>query len=243
MARKLRFSRGSQDITDLTDRFQQLTLEDRYVDNDIQMTSPGREQWLTLEDSYIDNDVQMTSPEREQRLGSIPDPPYRNLLQCLIRPDAQVFFLRSCEDIYLAWTSLQQSTMFASDIPCTDTLVTSALSYLDAIITDRGNSRILRRLAYIRLSSTLASLYELISNDRQYAPARPRKRQVHSVAVDIYLRAQAGKSRRSELLRRMNLGKRWSDLAGPSPLLVATYLDDAEQVVYGSVFEIVRGLC
>lgn len=205
------------------------------------MVSPGREQWLTLEDRYVDNDIQMTSPGREQRLGSIPDPPYMKLLQCLIRPDAKVFFLRSCENIYLAWTSLQQSTMFASDIPCTDTQVTSALSHLDAIITDRGNSRILRRFAYIQLSRTLTSLYELISNDREYVPARPRKRQVHSVAVDIYLRAQTGKSRRSELLRRMSLGKRWSDLAGPSPLLVATYSDDAEQAVYGSVFVVVRG--
>lgn len=214
MARKLKSSRDSPDIIHLSDCFQRLTLEDHSVDNDVEMTSPGRE--------------------------AFPNPPYGTLVKCLIRSDAREFVLTSYEDIYLAWTTLQQSTSFPSNIPCTDTRVASALSYLDAMITDRGNSHLLKRLAYVQLTRTVAALYELISNDRNVR-AWPRKRQVHSdVAVDIYLRAQTRKCRRNEILRRMSLGKRWFDLAGPSPLLVVTYSDDAERVVYDLVLYIRR---
>ena len=50
--------------------------------------------------------------------------------------------------------------------------------------------------------------------------------------VDVYLGAQPQTTDRKKLLRRVRRAKRWADLTGSSPLLLVTYSEEAEGIMY-----------
>ncbi|KAK3377660.1 hypothetical protein B0H63DRAFT_435866, partial [Podospora didyma] len=134
------------------------------------------------------------------------------------------------------WISLLGQTVLPSDITSSDSRIIAAFRAVDSIICGQQGTFLLRRLAYVQLMRLFSFLEAVIKSDRENGRVfrKPCYRDA-SVAIDIYMTAQetsqnAGDLRR-ELKERKRRGRRWSELARPSPLFVLVYSDAAEQII------------
>jgi hypothetical protein len=155
----------------------------------------------------------------------------------LVRAEATDFFDKNHEALFVSWISLLRNTSFTGDMTCSDPNVASALRTIDRIITGQeGMQMLLTRVAYIRLIHLFERLEKMAALDRRNGLIhREFGYRNASIAVDIYLGAQEGRGKatyqRRELLERKRIGQRWLQLAGPSPLFLLIYSEEAEQIV------------
>ncbi len=91
----------------------------------------------------------------------------------------------------------------------------------------------------------IASLKEIIANDRRNSWKNNRRDA--SVAIDVYVSAQRivpGSTEadleklRNNLNKRIDLSNHWADLGGIAPLLLLTYSDKAEGIIYVVLFKV-----
>ncbi|KAH8742899.1 hypothetical protein F5883DRAFT_594913 [Diaporthe sp. PMI_573] len=97
------------------------------------------------------------------------------------------------------------------------------------------DTRLLSRLAYVQLVRVIRLLENRVALDRQAGRLHRRSGYRNaSIALDIYLKAQetlSTSSSRRTLIERKRLAKRWSELAGPWPLFLLDYSDEAEEII------------
>jgi hypothetical protein len=95
------------------------------------------------------------------------------------------------------------------------------------------------------LAQTLAALDKTIETDRENGRIPPQKgRGNASIAIDIYLGApgtpSAGARWRERVNKRLRISRRWADVGGSLPLLLVTYSDQAERIMYVSWISVVH---
>lgn len=160
-----------------------------------------------------------------------------DLCSALVRKDAEAFFAQNYEAVLVSWVALLRNTSFVGNTSSCDPRIVVALKTLDRVVTGREGTQLLARLAYVHLMRLFEHLEKMIATDR-------RNRVVHreigygnaSIALDIYMSAQDGftdaTSQRRELIERKRVGRRWRQLAGPSPFFLLVYSDAAEQMMW-----------
>ncbi|KAJ0100662.1 hypothetical protein J7T55_000107 [Diaporthe amygdali] len=137
------------------------------------------------------------------------------------------------------WISLVIKTSLPIGVVSSDPRVITAFRVLDSAISKPG---VLSRLAYIQLIRTFRTLEEMIAEDRQCGRIhREVGYRNASVAVNIYMSAQDSRpdvnALRRELLERKRTGRRWTELAGPSPLCLLLYSGESEIFKNFSAFD------
>jgi hypothetical protein len=157
-----------------------------------------------------------------------------SLVQKLIRQDAKTFFSQHCEELFHEWTLLLQQTTLPAHTTSRDRHVLDAFAALNARIENGGP---FSRLAYVRLTQTLASLRKIIETDRKHGRIPPQKgRGNASIAIDIYLRAAGtllpGERWRERVHTHLRICRRWAMIGGAFPLLLVSYSDQAESIMY-----------
>lgn len=130
-----------------------------------------------------------------------------NFVQSLTRQDASTYFAENCKDLFEAWRLLLQKTTLPSNITCNDNCVLEVFAALNLAIADGGP---FLRLAYVRLTQTLAALGNVIETDRQNGRICLRKgRSNASIAVDIYLGTPGTPSGGTyQVYKRLRIGRR-----------------------------------
>lgn len=152
----------------------------------------------------------------------------------LIRPDAGTIFIEHHHQIFHIWTTILLKTSLAPDARCTDVSVRSAFEFLDGVITGDAHA-LIKRLAYLQLTTLLRVVQDIIAIDRQKRLIRPKYGKPNvSVSIDMYLSIHEKEFPRTAILRRVRRAKRWTDLAGPSPLLLLTFSREAEKIMFVS---------
>lgn len=114
-----------------------------------------------------------------------------DLVQSLIRHDAETFFAQHCEKLFDQWVLLLQMTTLPANTTCTDNRV---LEVFGALNTTIANGGVFSRLAYVRLTQTLATLSGEQYRDRQTKLAEyPRRKAVAMLAWQlIYILLRRG---------------------------------------------------
>ncbi|KAK4151488.1 hypothetical protein C8A00DRAFT_17097 [Chaetomidium leptoderma] len=153
------------------------------------------------------------------------------ILQALINPNAQQLFADHCETLHRVWKELLEKTTLPDNTTSTDSQVLERIRELDKRIKCPEDQAV-SRLAYIQLTRMLAALRKKIQDDRRHGRlVGERSQRDATVAIDIYLRA-TGRANRGEVSKFTSLGNRWTALAGRSPLLLVTFTDAAERIMY-----------
>lgn len=222
-------------INGLVERLKAMSLEDKEHDRDVDMPNVGNlHKPQVCEQPSIPCHIVPLNPFKMSRLA-----------QQLIKHDAEAFFREHIEEFYKFWLSLLDRTAFPPNVTFTDRRVVDAFKAVDNAITSRDNTYLLSRLAYVRLASMIASLKEIIANDRRNSWKNNRRDA--SVAIDVYVSAQRivpGSTEadleklRNNLNKRIDLSNHWADLGGIAPLLLLTYSDKAEGIMYVVLFKV-----
>lgn len=153
------------------------------------------------------------------------------ILKALIDPNAKQLFAEHCETIHKVWKELLEKTSLPDNTASTDSQVLERFRELDSRIRSTEN-RDISRLAYIQLTRMLAALGKKIQDDRRHGLiVGERSRRDATLAIDIYLRA-TGRTSRGEVYKPTSLGNRWTAIAGRYPLLLVTFTDVAERIMY-----------
>lgn len=154
----------------------------------------------------------------------------------LIRRNAIECFANNCEKIWEDWTSLLWKTTLPPNIASSDTRFIAAFRAVDSVISDKQSACVLRWLAYVRLMALFNSLEHVVRGERENGKAyRGRGNRDISVVINIYENAQRSSDRqglRNMIWKHRRIGKRVESLAGPSPLFLLIYSDEAETVMY-----------
>ncbi|KAM7184060.1 hypothetical protein V8F33_013210, partial [Rhypophila sp. PSN 637] len=152
----------------------------------------------------------------------------------LIRRDAIECFANNCEKIWEDWTSLLRKTTLPPNITSSDTRVVAAFRAVDNVISENQSACVLRWLAYVRLMALFHSLRHVVRAERENEETyRGRGDRDISAVINIYENAQRSSDRRGSrgvILKHRRIGKRVESLAGPSPLFLLIYSDEAEAV-------------
>ena len=166
--------------------------------------------------------------KRTTRLESLPSR--------LVRHDAIECFANNCEKIWEDWTSLLQKTTLPPNVASSDARVTAAFRAVDSVISGKQSTYVLRWLAYARLMALYDSLKPVVRTERENGEAyRERGDRDINAVIDIYenaLRPSDRRGLRDVILEHRRTGKRVNSLAGPSPLFLLIYSDEAETVMY-----------
>ena len=151
-----------------------------------------------------------------------------------VTPDYLVVLVRHCEAVWTQWVQLLQITNLSGCHKSSDPRVNTALRALDEAISGR-EGKLISRLAFVHLIDVFEKLERLIGRDRERGLLhRKAGYRNSSVAMDIYMASQPVQTNtikavtRRELHERKRIGRRWRDLAGPSPLLLLLYSENAE---------------
>jgi hypothetical protein len=148
----------------------------------------------------------------------------------LIRDDAIAFLLSQFALVYNIWTCSLIKARSAAE---------SIITAFDAVrfppfpLKRTRESRLFSRFAYIQLINTIDSLKEALAVHRHSGLAEGRADA--SIPLDIYLEAKGiplnSPKLRNKLSKYTTIGRRWSELAGPSPFWLALYSDRAETIM------------
>lgn len=127
--------------------------------------------------------------------------------------------------------------MLPPNVASSDARVIAAFRAVDCAISGIQSTRTLRWLAYVRLMALCDSLKLVVRAERESGEAHRERgdRDINAV-IDIYENAQRPSNRqrpRDAILEYRRTGKRVKSLAGPSPLFLLVYSDEAETVMYG----------
>jgi hypothetical protein len=149
----------------------------------------------------------------------------------LIKPNAQQLFADDCEALHRVWKELLEKTSLPDNTTSTDSQVLEMIRELDKRIR-YPEDRVISRLAYIQLTRMLAALRKKIQDERRHGLlVGERSQRDATIAIGIYLRATRT-ANRGEVSKFTTLGKRWTALAGRYPLLLVTFTDVAERIMY-----------
>lgn len=159
------------------------------------------------------------------------------LSQLLLRNDVKPFFAQHCEDIFDCWVSLLCKTTLPLNISSMDNRIIIAFQALDEIIAGKDLHPLVSRLAYVQLSCFLSYLKRLVATDRRQGRISSKVgRRNSSVVMDLYLKAQKHIAHttavRKQLGRCVRIATRWAALAGTSPLLLVSYSNEAERIMF-----------
>lgn len=154
----------------------------------------------------------------------------------LIRPNSPRLFIDNCKKIIAQWVLLLSCTLPPAGISSSDPRFITAFQYIDSILCGIETNYLLRRLAYIQDLRLSEQLQAVIRAEREKGSLRkPGCRDV-SVAMSIYESAKESggdsSTLRIALRERRRTCRRWMLLAGPSPLFLLAYSNEAETVMY-----------
>ncbi|KAK1980496.1 hypothetical protein LZ30DRAFT_534958, partial [Colletotrichum cereale] len=153
----------------------------------------------------------------------------------LVRQDAISHFIHNFESGLRCWVVLLIETTPRHHIPSTDGGFVAAFRTLDRVITTENSTGLLSRLAYVQLTHVLELLEARVAEERRKGHLHRRRDYPNaSVVLDIYMSAQdrgVSPISRHTLIERRRTARRWSELAGPWPLLLLIYSEDADEVV------------
>lgn len=160
-----------------------------------------------------------------------------SLAATLVRQDAMTYYLENCHHARDCWFSLVQQTTIPAGSSCLDPVIISSFRVLDSIIMSKKSTPIASGLAYVQLIRLFDRLEEIVASSRQRGLVhREAGYRNASIALDIYMTAQEEctdpAARRRQLLERKRAGRRWKQLAGPSPLFLLVYSGAAPRIVY-----------
>jgi hypothetical protein len=150
----------------------------------------------------------------------------------LVRRDAVAHFHDSFAATFARWSAIMVETSPPHDVSCTDRSFITAFQALDRIFNNGDEMDM--RLGYVQLIRLFKLLTERVAVDRQKGCLHRKNgyRNV-SIAFDIYMDAydQASCPPRRALIERKRIAQRWSELAGPWPMFLLIYSENAEQIV------------
>lgn len=223
---------------DLTTQFQSLDLELDNVDTPMSTDSspetpidtlelPSHQSILSENGNPREHCIKLRSGRNSQESRQVQSDA---LALRLIRKNAAAYFMKNYQATLSGWISLVVKTSLPIGVVSSDSQVITTFRVLDNAISKPG---VLSRLAYIQLIRTFRTLEERIAEDRQCGRIhREVGYRNASVAVDIYMSAQDSRpdvnALRRELLERKRTGRRWTELAGPSPLCLLLYSSESE---------------
>jgi hypothetical protein len=157
--------------------------------------------------------------------------------QALIRNDARQYFAEQCEIIHKGWAFLLDKTTLPDNTTCTDSRMADTIRALDNIIKNPENNIDLR-IAYVQLARMVTGLKEKIRDGRRHRLiVGKRSQQDATIAINLYLSA-TGRTDREEVRELTRLSNRWATLSGKYPLLLTTFTDVAERIMYVSFLPI-----
>lgn len=158
------------------------------------------------------------------------------LCKRLVCEGAITNFPAALESVATPWSRLLRDTAVPNDARSIDSRFVRAFKALDLAITvPESSCALLPRLAIVRLFHLTKVLQARVARDRK--AGRIASRSGHrdaSIALDIYASAQSQFSppSRHSLIHRKRLAKRWGELAGPWPLFVLIYSQEAEKIMF-----------
>ena len=155
----------------------------------------------------------------------------------LIKNDSVTYFLNNCRMIYKTLIrSLAQQPLVCYHNGSKESVI-AAFDTIQGLINGKDICRPLLRFAYIYLVQVIDACQAAAAKDRVKGQPRGVGQRDITVAIDMYLQAKKQTSSRgrprSKLWDYCRRGKRWSLLAGPSPILVFVFLRAADTIVYG----------
>jgi hypothetical protein len=184
----------------------------------------------------VDKAIRRQSSASCSPLPSVDDR-LHSLAATLVRQDAMSFYAENSYQARACWVSLLKQTSISASASCFDPAIVSSFRTLDHMIMSKRSSPLVSRLAYVQLIRLFDTVEETIEYSRRHGFVhRAAGYRNASIALDIYMKAQEGyadaASHRRQLLERKRAGRRWKQLAGPSPLFLLVYSDAAERIVY-----------
>ena len=147
-------------------------------------------------------------------------------------------FAINCEQTICSWIALLRESTLPENVRSSDPRFLRAFKYVDAVITGKHGTHLLRRLAFVQLMRIFQRLEASIKNDRRTGCIEREPCYRHtSVAIDIYTKAQNNPSERSRrvLKDRKRSGRSWTVLAGHSPLFALVYAEAADLFVFDTI--------
>jgi hypothetical protein len=155
--------------------------------------------------------------------------------QDLIRRDASAFFMDNCQSIYEDWMSTLDRTTSVTHGSANRSVI-AAFDVLDSILTSKNRASLPLRFAYVRLIQAIDALNAAATTGRLEGQVRRKGGYNNAgIAIDVYLSAKGkpldAKELRSNVSEHVRISRRWSELAGPSPLLLSIYSGIAETIM------------
>jgi hypothetical protein len=152
-----------------------------------------------------------------------------------VRNDAAHYFIQTWASTLTAWVSLVQATTLPTHVPITDLNMETAAKALNIVITGKDEA-LLPRFGCVQLVRLFDVLQRQIRQARQNGSIVARQgRSDKTQAIDIYIKFldMAGKLKtpRSRIWKLQQFGQRWSELSGPSTLLLSIFTRTAENFV------------
>ncbi|KAI7913800.1 hypothetical protein M0657_008805 [Pyricularia oryzae] len=146
----------------------------------------------------------------------------------LITPASASAFSDSCIAVSESWTALLRQTSLPDNIPSSDPRISAAFMAVNEAIN--SGSCFLSRLGWVELFCLIRLVENVSRNERRLdlverAPGYGNA----SIAADLYMRIHNCPRRVAH--ERKRRAKRWSELAGPSPLLLLVFSAAANSVV------------
>jgi hypothetical protein len=157
--------------------------------------------------------------------------------QRLIKNDSVIYFLNNCRLIYENLIpSLVQQPLVSQNNSIKESVI-AAFDTIQGLVNGKEIHRLLLRFAYIHLVRVIDIYRAAAAKDRVEGQlSRGVGQRDITVAIDMYLAAKKKVSRsslsRTKLLDYCRRGKRWSFLAGPSPISVFVFSRAADTIVY-----------
>jgi len=163
-----------------------------------------------------------------------------SLAATLVRQNAVSFYSENSRAARAYWESLLEQTTISTQTSCFDPAVVSSFRVLNGFMMSKARPSYTSRLAHVQLIYFFDAVEEKVNSARQHGFVhRAAGYRNASIALDIYMSAQDGVAdpaiRRRQLLERKRAGRRWKELAGPSPLFLLVYSDAAERIVYAQL--------
>lgn len=211
-------------IQDFTLRFQALSL-DECNDDRMDLDAPSS------------NEEPAENMPNSHQVYGIPDM-VSMFCKRLLCEGAIIGFSAALESVAIPWFRLLRDAAVPHNARSQDSRFVRAFKALDlAIKVPDSSCPLLPRLAIVQLFHMIKTLEARVARDRKAGCIASRSGyRDASIALDVYASAQSQISppSRNSLIHRKRLAKRWSELAGPWPLFVLIYSQEAETIMFAS---------
>lgn len=146
----------------------------------------------------------------------------------LVTPASISAFFDCCTAVAESWTTLLKHTSLPETISSSDPRIPAAFMAVDHAIN--GGSCLLSRLAWVELFRLIKSVEGIVKNERRLdLVERTPGYGNASIVADMYMRFHCCSRRVAHEHKRK--AKRWTQLAGPSPLLLLALSTAANSIV------------